>query len=232
MIVEMKNIRKYYEIPGISGNCEVLHDINLVIKSGDSVAVTGPSGSGKTTLLNIIGTLDKPSSGSVSFKGEDVSGFDNKKLVEIRNSHIGFIFQLHHLLPQLNLLENVLLPVIPQKKSINAGKAPERAKALLDSVGLSDKIYQRPGQLSGGECQRATVVRALINQPELILADEPTGSLDMESAHHLGDLLSDLNKKHNVALILVTHSIDLANKMNTVYNLKNGKLSLSGDKII
>jgi ABC-type lipoprotein export system ATPase subunit len=175
-------------------------------------------------LLNIIGTIDTPSSGKILFKGQDVNTFNEKQLSDIRNRSIGFVFQFHHLLPQLSLLENILVPTIPLRSKINGKELTERAMELLSSVGLTERIHQRPGQLSGGECQRAALVRALINQPELILADEPTGSLDQDSAFQLGELLLDINRKHNVAMVVVTHSLTLAEKMSTIYRLSKGKL--------
>lgn len=223
MIIELNKVGKSYINPGTNIHRDVLADINFQVNSGDSIAIVGPSGSGKSTLLNIIGTLDIPSSGIVKFKGDDVNLFDEKRLAQVRNRSIGFVFQFHHLLPQLSLIENVLVPVIPNGK-INGKAISARAMELLDSVGLADRIHQRPGQLSGGECQRAALVRALINQPELILADEPTGSLDQDSAAQLGDLLLHINKKHNVAIVLVTHSLTLAEKMKFIYRLSNGKL--------
>jgi len=227
MILKLENVSKYYPVPGSTQTREVLKDICLEIKKGDSLSVTGPSGSGKSTLLNIMGTLDKPSSGFLSFRNEDISKLDNNQLATIRNSSIGFVFQLHHLLPQLSLLENILIPTLPNKNKTNNKELVKKAMTLLESVGLTDKINQKPGQLSGGECQRTAVVRALINDPELILADEPTGSLDKESAAQLGELLSKLNKDHNVAMVVVTHSEELANMMNSVYDLSGGRLSLS-----
>jgi len=224
MIVELSNVGKRFINPGTNIQRDVLMDINIQINSGDSVAIVGPSGSGKSTLLNIIGTLDTPSSGLVSFKGDNVVSFDERKLAQIRNKSIGFVFQFHHLLPQLSLIENVLVPVIPQNDKVNRKNISTRAMELLESVGLAERIHQRPGQLSGGECQRAALVRALINQPELILADEPTGSLDQDSAAQLGDLLLDINKKHNVAIVVVTHSLTLAEKMKSIYRLAHGKL--------
>ncbi|MHC1702641.1 MAG: ABC transporter ATP-binding protein [Tenuifilaceae bacterium] len=224
MIIELSKVGKSYITPGTNIQRDVLTDINIRINSGDSIAIVGPSGSGKSTLLNIIGTLDTPSSGLVSFKGDNVVSFDEKKLAQIRNKSIGFVFQFHHLLPQLSLIENVLVPVIPQNDKVNRKNFSTRAMELLESVGLAERIHQRPGQLSGGECQRAALVRALINQPELILADEPTGSLDQDSAAQLGDLLLDINKKHNVAIVVVTHSLTLAEKMKSIYRLSNGKL--------
>jgi len=223
MIIELNKVGKSYINPGTNIHRDVLADINLQVNSGDSIAIVGPSGSGKSTLLNIIGILDTPSSGIVKFKGDDVVSFDEKRLAQVRNRSIGFVFQSHHLLPQLSLIENVLVPVIPNGK-VNGKAISARAMELLESVGLADRIHQRPGQLSGGECQRAALVRALINQPELILADEPTGSLDQDSAAQLGDLLLDINKKHNVAIVVVTHSLTLAEKMKAIYRLSHGQL--------
>jgi ABC-type lipoprotein export system ATPase subunit len=223
MIIELNKVGKSYINPGTNIHRDVLTDINFQVNSGDSIAIVGPSGSGKSTLLNIIGTLDTPSSGMVKFKGDDVVLFDEKRLAQVRNRSIGFVFQFHHLLPQLSLIENVLVPVIPNGK-VNGKAISARAMELLDSVGLADRIHQRPGQLSGGECQRAALVRALINQPELILADEPTGSLDQDSAAQLGDLLLHINKKHNVAIVVVTHSLTLAEKMKSIYRLSHGRL--------
>jgi lipoprotein-releasing system ATP-binding protein len=224
MIIEINNVSKSFINPGTNIQRDVLSDINFQVNNGDSIAIVGPSGSGKSTLLNIIGTLDVPSSGVVRFKGEDISSFDEKRLAQIRNKNIGFVFQFHHLLPQLSLIENVLVPVIPQNGKVDRKVISARALELLDNVGLAERIHQRPGQLSGGECQRAALVRALINQPELILADEPTGSLDQDSAAQLGDLLLDINKKHNVAIVVVTHSLTLAEKMKGIYRLAHGKL--------
>lgn len=220
MQITLSNISKSYH----ENQQVVLNDVSLTINPGDSIAITGPSGSGKSTLLNILGTLDVPTSGKVLFNNEDITTFEEKALARIRNKNIGFIFQMHHLLPQLNLLENVLMPVIPQRKNVIQSEVVSRAKELLDKVGLGGKLYQVPGQLSVGECQRAAVVRALINKPEVILADEPTGSLDHESAEKLGDLLLYLQKEYSLALVLVTHSTELAKRMHTIYTLINGKL--------
>lgn len=224
MILELENIYKSYNNHSESSHREVLENISLKINKGDSISIVGPSGCGKSTLLNILGTLDKPTSGLLKIDNDDISILSDKKLAEIRNQKIGFIFQLHHLLPQLNLLENILLPTLIVKDRKLKESAQSRAMDLLKTVGLEDKISQYPGQLSGGECQRTAVVRALINQPDIILADEPTGSLDQESAEQIGDLLSRINKEQNVALVLVTHSMELAKKMNVIYKLNNGKL--------
>jgi ABC-type lipoprotein export system ATPase subunit len=225
MIIELNSVSKSFINPGTNIHRDVLTGIDLKIKRGDSIAIVGPSGSGKSTLLNIIGTLDLPSSGKVLFNGDDISSYSEKQLAQIRNKSIGFVFQLHHLLPQLSLIENILIPSIPTRSKTSSMELTSRAMELLDSVGLADRIHQRPGQLSGGECQRAALVRALINQPEIILADEPTGSLDHDSALQLGDLLLDINKKHNVALVVVTHSLTLAERMNSIYRLSQGRLN-------
>jgi len=224
MIIELNKVGKTFINPGINIQRDVLTDINLKINSGDSIAIVGPSGSGKSTLLNIIGTLDSPTSGTVNFKGVDITTYDEKGLAEIRNKSIGFVFQFHHLLPQLGLIENVLVPTIPLNGKSNSKEIPSRAMELLESVGLKERIHQRPGQLSGGECQRAALVRALINQPELILADEPTGSLDQDSAAQMGELLLDINKRFSVALVVVTHSLTLAERMKSIYRLSHGIL--------
>lgn len=223
MLLELLNISKFYG----NGHTrrDVLNDISLTVARGDAIAIVGPSGSGKSTLLNIIGTLDNPDSGIIKFKGLELHTLGESELANIRNRHIGFVFQLHHLLPQLNLIENVLIPVIPQKDKTLRKKAYARAMDLLQKVGLSDKIQQFPGQMSVGECQRAAVVRALINEPELILADEPTGSLDQESAAQLGDLLLDIKKNFSVAIVVVTHSSELAKRMSNIYQLSEGKLT-------
>jgi len=224
MLVTLKNISKHYQNPGSGLWQEVLTDISLEINPGDALAVAGPSGSGKSTLLNIIGTLDQPSSGQVSFDGTDISSLTENQLATFRNQRIGFVFQQHYLLPQLSLLENVLLPVIPVKDKTRRNEATVRATQLLSEVGLADKMHHLPGQLSGGECQRGAVVRAMINEPGLILADEPTGSLDQDSAAQIGELLSEINRKKKVTIIVVTHSEKLASKMNRVFGILNGRL--------
>ncbi|MFN7138737.1 MAG: ABC transporter ATP-binding protein [Limisphaerales bacterium] len=200
----------------------ILRDVSLAMNGGESVAIIGPSGSGKSTLLNIIGTLDHASSGQVLLDGEDLSRLNEEQTAQVRNRKIGFIFQAHHLLPQCTVLENVLIPTMPDKSLRNG--AEERARHLLKRVGLADRLNHRPGQLSGGERQRVAVVRALINKPKLLLADEPTGALDQHSAESLADLLIELNREENVALIVVTHSLALAQRMQRAYQLQEGAL--------
>lgn len=224
MIAELENITKIYTNKQSGIQREVLKGISLSINKGDALSIVGPSGCGKSTLLNILGTLDMPTSGVMRFNGKEINNLTDNQLADIRNREIGFIFQSHHLLPQLNLLENVLLPTIVLKGRSKKKLALERALKLLEKVGLADKVQQLPGQLSGGECQRAAVVRALINEPALILADEPTGSLDKEAAERIGELLSEINKSEGVSLVVVTHSLSLANKIGNIYNLSEGKI--------
>ncbi len=224
MLLELNKITKTFEIPGGEREMTVLEDISFQLDQGESMAVVGPSGSGKSTLLNIIGALDRPTSGDVFFAGENLANLRDSELSVIRNREIGFIFQLHHLLPQCTVLENVLIPSIPLGIKKNKNDVLRRAKTLLEKVALKERMDFFPAVLSGGELQRVAVVRALINTPKLILADEPTGSLDRESSENLGQLLVDLNREEGVSLITVTHSMDLARRMSKVFNLQNGKL--------
>ena len=225
MLLELKKITKTFDIAG-ENEMTVLEDISFRIDQGESMAVVGPSGSGKSTLLNIIGALDRPTSGEVFFAGENLADLRDSELSVIRNRHIGFIFQLHHLLPQCTVLENVLIPAIPLGIKKNEKKVMSRAKTLLEKVALKERMNFFPAVLSGGELQRVAVVRALINTPKLILADEPTGSLDKESSENLSRLLVDLNREEGAALITVTHSMDIARRMSKIYNLQNGKLEI------
>lgn len=224
MLLELKNIKKEFTIPGTDRSNLILNDLSFEISAGESAAIAGPSGSGKSTLLNIIGSLDKPTAGSVFFDGKDISSLDEQELARIRNQDIGFIFQLHHLLPQCTVLENVLIPTIPYKKNADDEQLYKRAEELLKRVGLAGHFNFFPAQLSGGELQRTAAARALINKPKLILADEPTGSLDQKSSDNLAELLVELNKEQGAALITVTHSIELAGRMEKQYQLKDGKL--------
>jgi lipoprotein-releasing system ATP-binding protein len=201
-----------------------LSGINLQLTQGESLAIIGPSGSGKSTLLNIIGTLDRPTAGSVKLAGQELTGLDDLTLADVRNRQIGFIFQGHHLLPQCSVLENVLVPTLASKDAAQRSSAPARARELLDRVGLGARLGHRPGQLSGGERQRVAVVRALINQPVLLLADEPTGALDRHSAQNLSQLLVELNQERNLTLIVVTHAPDLAAKMQRTCEISDGEL--------
>ncbi len=222
MLLSVKGISKSYT----SGKKErtILNNLSLDVEKGEKIAIVGPSGSGKTTLLNLVGTLDKPDKGEIQLLNYQLSKVSYKEQLHIRNKEIGFIFQLHHLLPFLNVFENVLIPSLPDKP--NQEQSLEIAESLLKKVGLWEIRHQKPGELSGGECQRVAVIRALINKPSLILADEPTGALDQKNADSLMDLLLDLNEQMNVTLILVTHSTKLAKKMDKRYEISEGKLNL------
>jgi ABC-type lipoprotein export system ATPase subunit len=224
MHIELQEISKSYTNNNGAPQRDVLSGISMNINSGDTIAIVGPSGSGKSTLLNIMGTLDAPTTGKVLFDGTDITQLQEKALSQIRNQHIGFVFQMHHLLPQLNLLENVLIPLIPGGNKTKQNESVSRAMELLSQMGLADKIHQFPGQLSVGECQRTAVVRALINEPKIILADEPTGSLDHDAAEQLCDILLNIRNTYSLAMVVVTHSSELAKRMDTTYKLTNGKL--------
>lgn len=222
MVIELKNVSRKYD-----GNPKpVLDNVSLIIPGGSAIAITGPSGSGKSTLLNMMGTLDYPTSGEVLLDGISTSSLQPEKIIDIRNSRIGFVFQTHLLLPQLTVLENVLLPVVPRGNAKQT-EAIARALQLLEVVGLADKTKRFPGEMSVGECQRVAVVRALINEPEILLTDEPTGSLDHDSAENLSDMLLELQRKNSFTLITVTHSPELARRMDITYKLVNGKIANS-----
>jgi ABC-type lipoprotein export system ATPase subunit len=217
-------IKRYASLAG-GEPLPVLGGINLEVGRGESVAIVGPSGSGKSTLLNLIGTLDQPTSGQVRLEGRDLSRLSARELAALRNRQIGFVFQAHYLLPQCTVLENVLVPVLACQNEVLRDGAPERARRLLQRVGLAERWRHRPGQLSGGERQRVAVVRALINEPQLLLADEPTGALDWTSANKLGELLVELNRDLGVTLIVVTHSLELARRMGRILELRDGTLN-------
>lgn len=225
MLLQLQNISKGYGEPGTHSYRPVLTELILEVEKGEKIAIAGRSGSGKTTLLNLMGTLDSPEKGEIIFDGKDITGYSKTELANFRNKHLGFIFQLHHLLPQLTLRENVLLPFLPDKKKISK-EQNEWVDYLIQKVGIWEQRNQKPSQLSGGEAQRTAVVRALVNKPELLLADEPTGALDEENANALSDLLMQLSDEENVTLIMVTHSFDLAERMDKKYLLKGGNLNI------
>ncbi len=223
-MLELVNVAKSYPAPGDTVGLCVLKDITLKVQKGRSVAIVGPSGSGKSTLLNIIGALDRPTAGRVLFDGKDLGKLHEDELARIRNREIGFVFQLHHLLPQCTVLENVLVPTLVDKNLVSKKEVQERAIALLHRLGLKDWLLHRPGELSAGQRQRVAVVRALINRPGLLLADEPTGSLDEDASQNIAELLVELNRSEAVTLIVVTHSPKLAEYMGRVLELSNGVL--------
>jgi len=221
-LLEVQDVTKRYA--GQTAEPPVLSNVSLTLDRGESLAVVGPSGCGKTTLLNIIGTLDRPTAGAVRLEGRDLTALDEGALAEVRNRQIGFVFQMHHLLPQCTVFENVLVPTLAARNEVLRDGAPERARRLLERVGLGARLHHRPGQLSGGERQRVAVVRALINEPQLLLADEPTGALDRASAENLAQLLAELNRELHLTLVVVTHSPDLARRMQRVVELRDGAL--------
>ena len=219
LLLTLENLVKGYRHP--AGKVEVLKRVSLTLNNGDTVAITGPSGSGKSTLLNLIGCLDKPDSGKITYNKQLLSEFSSAQLDEFRLRRIGIVFQAHHLLPQCTALENILLPTLP------VGGDPEetavRAEELLALAGLYDRRDHFPGELSGGECQRVAVCRALINSPEILLADEPTGALDHQTAMELLNLMRKL-ADDSMALLMVTHSPEAAKRMNRRFELRDGVL--------
>lgn len=215
MLAELRNVTKSYATVPVLAGCD------FSIGVGETVAIVGPSGSGKSTLLNLIGALDQPESGEVIVAGKNLATLKPDALAEFRNTEVGFIFQLHHLLPHCSVLENVLVPTLARRADKSERVAfRERALHLLGAVGLTHRLDHRPGQLSGGERQRAAVARALITSPKLLLADEPTGALDRDNAARFTELLAELK----VAVIMVTHAPELAGKMARVLELRGGKL--------
>src|SRR6478735_7888963 len=188
----------------------VLREVSLALSAGENAAILGPSGSGKSTLLHILGALDSPTSGSVTLRGQNPFKLDEPGLAKFRNHNLGFIFQDHHLLPQLTVLENVLIPALAEGRP--SGEQVQRAKDLIERVGLAERADHRPAELSGGERQRAGVARALLLKPALVLADEPTGNLDRKSAAAVGDLLIEMQREEQTMLLVVTHSVELAQR--------------------
>jgi lipoprotein-releasing system ATP-binding protein len=223
MLVDLKNVAKSYRAPGGADELEVFRGLDLQVSDRERIAILGPSGSGKSTVLNIIGALDHADHGEVHVAGQNLTQLVGSELARFRNETVGFIFQLHHLLPQCTILENVLVPTLAQPRRDRAA-LQLRARELLESVGLKDRLDHRPGQLSGGERQRAAVARALINSPKLLLADEPTGALDRVSARRLVDLLIEVNRTAGVTLIVVTHALEVAQRMQRVLEFADGRL--------
>jgi lipoprotein-releasing system ATP-binding protein len=221
-LLQLKNITREFPSAENGAPLQVLRGLTMEVARGESIAIVGPSGCGKSTLLNLIGSLDQPTGGTITFDGRDLFALDDDELALLRNREMGFIFQSHHLLPQCTVMENVLVPTLAHGTATDEDE--ERACRLLDRVGLAERLAHRPGQLSGGERQRVAVVRALINKPQLLLADEPTGALDQATADQLGQLLVELNAEENVTLITVTHSEKLAAQMARTVELKDGQI--------
>ena len=220
-LVEVRGVSKSFRTG--DHKVRVLDEVHLSVAAQESVAIVGPSGSGKSTLLNLLGTLDQPDQGTIVIDGKNLAMMAGDELAKFRNLNIGFVFQSHHLLPHLTVLENVLVPVLAQESKVSE-EVLLRATELLQRVGLEDRKKHLPGRLSGGERQRVAVVRALINQPRLILADEPTGALDRVSAAEVGRLLLELNREHGITLIVATHSEELASRLDRVLSMDNGTL--------
>lgn len=221
-MIDLSRVSKTYESP--AGPVSVLRELDLHVAATETVAITGPSGSGKTTLLNLLGALDQPTSGSVTIDGIALGGLDPAAAARFRSRSVGFIFQLHYLLPQCSVLENVLVPRLAGAWDEPAATTRARAESLLEQVGLQDRMTHRPYQLSGGEQLRAAIARALINQPKIILADEPTGSLDPSTGERIADLLLRTNTIARAALVVVTHNPALAQRMQRAYRLEAGRL--------
>ena len=223
-MISARNISKSYPTP--SETVEVLKDLTLELADGEAAAITGPSGCGKTTLLNLLGALDRPTSGSIVIGDQDIATLTDDQATHFRNHSLGFVFQQHYLLPQLTVLENVLVPRLAGDWQESAEETEDRARDLLEKVGLDHRLTHLPWQLSGGEKLRTAVARALVNQPKLVLADEPTGSLDPASTDTIADLLLELNRDQNVTLLVVTHNHALAKRIGRTLELRDGKLVL------
>lgn len=221
-MLEVRNLSKEYATP--AGQLRVLSEVNLSLSAGDSASIVGPSGSGKSTLLYILGALEPPTSGMVLLGGSNPFNLDDKSLAAFRNEQVGFVFQDHHLLPQCNVLENVLIPTLVAQDP--ESQMRRRALDLLDSVGLSARSQHRPHELSGGEKQRVALARALVRRPQLVLCDEPTGNLDHLSTEAVATLLLELHRSQQTILIVVTHNLDLAQKFSLKYRLSDAHLHM------
>ena len=222
-ILELKNIHKNFRLG--EDDIEVLNGIEISIQQGETFAIVGPSGSGKTTLLQIIGLLDSPTRGELYVRGESSEDLNDKSKSRLRNEFFGFIYQFHHLMNEFTALENTMMPLLIRNQTTKEASA--KAQDLLIRIGLEHRVNHKPHELSGGECQRVAVARALVTSPSLILADEPTGNLDPETADRVFDSFLDLNRSLNTSLIMVTHNQELAKRMDKVYELNFGKLILS-----
>jgi len=221
-MIEVKNLKKSYPTPG--EDVEVLRGLDFSLGDGETAAIVGPSGCGKTTLLNLLGALDRPTEGALSIGGEDLAKFSEAEASAFRNKKLGFVFQQQHLLPQLTVLENVLVPRLAGGWEESESATEERAQELLAKMGLTDRLTHLPYQLSGGERLRTAVARALVNRPRLVLADEPTGSLDSKSTETIADLFLKMNREEGVTLVVVTHNESFAQKMGRVLRLEEGRL--------
>jgi len=220
-VLEARNVKRRFQQGPVT--LEVLQSVNVAIMAGERLSIVGASGSGKTTLLQILGGLDKPSSGSVHVDGKDIHSLGERERGELRNHAIGFVYQFHHLLPEFSALENVAMPLLVRR--MKTSEAKDRAQEILKRVGLGDRLTHRPHQLSGGERQRAAVARALVTQPKLVLADEPTGNLDGKNAEQVFELMLELNRERRTSLVVVTHDLRIAARMDRALEINNGNLS-------
>ncbi len=219
-VLSCENLTKFF-IDG-QRKIQIFEDLNFSIAAGETAAIMGASGSGKSTLLHLLGGLDTPNSGEIIIQGQNLSSMSSKQKGKLRNQYLGFVYQFHHLLPEFSALENIMMPLLIG--NVPKAEARDRAHEILEQVGLAERVTHRPAQLSGGERQRAAIARAMVTKPACILADEPTGNLDENTAAAVMDLFIALKDQYNTALILVTHDQKVANKMNTHYLLKHGVL--------
>jgi lipoprotein-releasing system ATP-binding protein len=219
-VLEARDVARQFQQGPVT--LEVLKTVNVSILAGERLSIVGASGSGKTTLLQILGGLDKPSSGHVLVEGKDIHALGEKERGDLRNHAIGFVYQFHHLLPEFSALENVAMPLLVRR--MNTGEAKDRASEILKRVGLGERLTHRPHQLSGGERQRAAVARALVTQPKLVLADEPTGNLDGRNAESVFELMLELNRERRTSLVVVTHDLRIAARMDRALEIENGTL--------
>lgn len=225
-LLECKNLTKHYQ-EGSQKTC-VLNDVSFSLNHSELVAIVGSSGSGKSTLLHLLGGLDQPTSGEVFIKGQSLQHMSADKLAKLRNENLGFVYQFHHLMADFSALENVMMPMLIGKQ--NKKEAQARAEEMLSAVGLQHRISHRPSALSGGERQRVAIARALVNNPALVLADEPTGNLDRKTTESIFELIQQLNQEQGTAFLLVTHDLTLAEKLNRCLVMQDGKLKLSGEE--
>lgn len=222
VILEAQNLHKSYN-SGIK-HLQVLKGIDLKINQGQALSILGPSGAGKSTLLHILGGLDRPSEGRVFLEGVDLSKINDEEMAQIRNKKIGFVFQFYHLLPEFNALENVILPALISKQSRNKNNLKDIGMELLKSVGLNKRVEHRPSELSGGEQQRLAIARAIVNSPQILFCDEPTGNLDSKTSEEIIDLLLELQSKNAMTLLTVTHDEHLAKRVKKVVHIRDGKI--------
>ena len=219
-VLEAKGVFRSFQTGSVI--LDVLKGVDLEIYQGEIVALIGPSGSGKSTLLHILGALDRPDKGSINLDSVEVFSLNDKELAHLRNRTVGFVFQFHHLLPEFSALENVMLPKLIAGEGIKS--IENKAMELLDEVGLKDRKDHKPGELSGGEQQRVAVARALINDPKIVIADEPSGNLDRNTAENLHNLILELNRNRNQTFVIATHNLELAQRANRIFKLKDGQL--------